>query len=379
MRASKFSWDANESWHGDLGERESADLVLYFGTRHALADHARFRELRQIFPKAYVLGCSTGGQIQDDDVVDNRIAGAAIHFDRTDLKLVSAPVADADASYSCGADLGRELHADNLAGIFILSDGLNINGSKLVEGITSVIGCSIPITGGLAGDGSDFHETLVGADDTPRSHRVAAVGFYGPSIRIGHGSAGGWDVFGPRRRITKSVGSVLFELDGEPALDLYERYLGDEEAQGLPGTALLFPLQIFNPGRPTDNIMRTVLAVDREKRTMTFAGDMPEGWTAQFMRGNFDRLSAGAADSARQAQSGIGKEDSVAILVSCIGRRLLMGQHITDEIEAAGAELGSKTLRLGFYSYGEISPHAASGICELHNQTMTITTFHEAA
>jgi hypothetical protein len=379
MRARKFSWSANESWHGDLSESESANLVLYFGTRRTLTDHVRFRELRKIFPNAHVLGCSTGGQIHDDDVVDDRIAAAAVHFDRTGLKLVSAPVANPDASYSCGTVIGRALHADNLAGMFILSDGLNINGSKLVEGITSIVDCSIPITGGLAGDGSDFHETLVGADDTPRSHRVAAVGFYGPSIRIGHGSAGGWDVFGPRRRITRSVGSVVFELDGEPALDLYERYLGDEEAQGLPGTALLFPLQIFNPDRPAGNIMRTVLAVDRDKRTMTFAGDMPEGWMAQFMRGHFDRLSAGAADAARQARAGIGKEDSVAILVSCIGRRLLMGQHITDEIEAASGELGRNTLRLGFYSYGEISPHAASGICELHNQTMTITTFHEAA
>lgn len=379
MRASKLSWNANESWHGELSNSGSANLVLYFGARRALADHARFRELRHIFPNAYVLGCSTGGQIQDDDVVDDRIAGAAIHFDRTEIKLVSAPVANADGSHACGAVIGRTLHANNLAGVFILSDGLNINGSRLVEGITSVIGSSIPITGGLAGDGSDFHETLVGADDTPCSHRVAAIGFYGRSIRIGHGSAGGWDMFGPRRRITKSIENVLFELDGEPALDLYERYLGEEEAQGLPGTALLFPLQIFNPDRPAGNIMRTVLAVDREKRTMTFAGDMPEGWMAQFMRGNFDRLSAGAADAARQARSGIGKEDSVAILVSCIGRRLLMGQHITDEVEAASAELGSSTLRLGFYSYGEISPHAASGICELHNQTMTITTFHEAA
>jgi hypothetical protein len=52
---------------------------------------------------------------------------------------------------------------------------------------------------------------------------------------------------------------------------------------------------------------------------------------------------------------------------------------VSEEIEAAGAVLGTQFARLGFYSYGEISPHAVSGICELHNQTMTITTITEIA
>ena len=379
MRANELSWSPTEAWKGDQTESNSANLVLYFGARRALAEKTRFDELRKIFPKAHVLGCSTGGQIHNGDVVDDKITALAICFDSTKLKLVCEPVAGADASYHCGAAIGRALKADDLAGIFVLSDGLNVNGSELVAGITSVVGREISLTGGLAGDGAEFSETLIGADDAPRSHRVAAVGFYGPAIRIGHGSAGGWDVFGPRRRITKSSGNLLLELDSEPALDLYERYLGEEDAKALPGSALLFPLQVCNPDQPDSDIMRTVLAVDREKRTMTFAGDVPEGWIAQLMHGNFDRLSAGAADAARQAQPGIGDGESVAILVSCIGRRLLMGQRISDEIEAANAVLGGKTRKLGFYSYGEISPHAASGTCELHNQTMTVTTFHEAA
>jgi hypothetical protein len=379
MRAKEVTWNAGSGWDGDLSERDSANLVLYFGARRTLADKARFEELHKTFPNADIVGCSTGGQIHNDDVVDDEITALAIHFDATKLKVVCEDVAGAGASQLCGVKIGSALKASNLAGIFILSDGLNVNGSELVAGIASVVGRNIPLTGGLAGDGAEFSETLVGANDSPRARRVAAIGFYGSSIRIGHGSAGGWDVFGPRRRITKSASNLLFELDGEPALDLYERYLGEEDAKGLPGTALLFPLQICNPDEPDNNIVRTVLAVDREKRTMTFAGDVPQGWTAQLMRGNFDRLCAGAADAARQAQGGIGDGDSVAILVSCIGRRLLMGQRITDEIEAAGAELGSKTLRVGFYSYGEISPHAATGACELHNQTMTVTAFHEAA
>jgi hypothetical protein len=378
MRAKQFVWNA-AGWNFDRSAGNATDLVIYFGNRRALADSARFEELRLAFPKAHILGCSTGGQIHNEDVLDDEITAIAVHFDATRLRLVSEPITGARGSRTCGAAIGHSLKSANLAGIFVLSDGLNVNGSELVAGITGEIGPHVPLTGGLAGDGAEFAETLVGADDAPRAGRVAALGFYGNAIRIGHGSAGGWDVFGPRRRVTKSAGNVLLELDGEPALDLYERYLGEQDAKGLPGTALLFPLQICNPDRPETDIVRTVLAVDHRKRSMTFAGDVPEGWTAQLMRGNFDRLSAGAADAARQAQRGIGDGDSVAILVSCIGRRLLMGQRTTDELEAASGELGLGTLRLGFYSYGEISPHATSGACELHNQTMTVTAFHEAA
>jgi hypothetical protein len=209
---------------------------------------------------------------------------------------------------------------------------------------------------------------------------VVAIGFYGKAIRIGHGSAGGWDLFGPRRQVTRSAGNVLFELDGQPALDLYERSLGPEELKGLPGSALLFPIQVHDAAQPDSAVVRTVLAIDKDARSMTFAGDVPQGWTAQLMHGNFDRLAEGAADAGRQARAGLGAIDGdsqFSLLVSCIGRRLLMGQRTSDEVEAAGAELGAKTLKLGFYSYGEISPHAKSGVCELHNQTMTVTTLAE--
>ena len=368
---------------GGLAKLKQAepDLIIYFGSRTALASGAAFEQLKATCPGAMILGCTTGGQIHEHDAVDDEITGVAIRFDETKIRLVSEMVGCSADSRSCGRAIGERLLAPDLAGIFILSDGLNVNGSELVAGITEMIGPHIPLTGGLAGDGSQFEETLVGANCAPQSRMVAGIGFYGNAIRIGHGSAGGWDVFGPWRTVTRSQGNVLFELDGEPALNLYERYLGDE-AEGLPGAGLLFPLQIQNPDNADHRIVRTILAVDRDKRSLTFAGDVPEGWSAQLMRGNFDHLSRGAADAARQATEGLADgqaTNGVALLVSCIGRRLLMGQRVSEEIEAAGAVLGTQFARLGFYSYGEISPHAVSGICELHNQTMTITTITEIA
>ena len=282
MHAEQLSWSKSAGWYPAKADG-AANLVLFFGTRQALACGNRYHELRAMFPHAHILGCSTGGQICNDDVNDDEIAAIALRFVATRLRLACEPAPGPEHSRRCGEAIGKAMAADDLAGIFVLSDGLNVNGSDLVAGITGVIGERVPVTGGLAGDGALFQETLVGADSVPTSRIVGAVGFYGPAIRIGHGSAGGWDEFGPRRRITRSRGNVLFELDGKPALDLYESYLGEDDVKGLPGTALLFPLRIRNPKRPDHDVVRTILAVDREARSMTFAGDVPEGWMAQLM------------------------------------------------------------------------------------------------
>src|SRR5258708_23772545 len=203
--------------------------------------------MRAMFPQAHLLGCSTGGQILNDDVSDDEIAVATLRFDSTRLRLAREAALAPEGSRACGQAIGRALAAEDLAGIFVLSDGLNVNGSELVAGLTGAVDPRVRITGGLAGDGAKFQETLVSADCEPRKQTVAAIGFYGPSLRIGPRSPGGWDEFGPRRRITRSRGNVLFELDGEPALDLYERYLGADDVKGLPGTAPLFPPRIRNP------------------------------------------------------------------------------------------------------------------------------------
>ncbi|MEA2864994.1 MAG: hypothetical protein QOC84_2950 [Bradyrhizobium sp.] len=381
MRSQQITWNPQARWSPVKAELGNASLVFYFGTRQMLACGKRYSELREMFPSAHILGCSTGGQINSSDISDDEIVAAAIGFDATRLRLISEEISDAHQSRSCGETIGRALNQEDLAGVFVLSDGLNVNGSELVSGLVAAIGSGIPVTGGLAGDGADFAETLVGGDCVPRTRLVVAIGFYGKAIRIGHGSAGGWDLFGPRRQVTRSAGNVLFELDGEPALDLYERYLGPEDSKGLPGSALLFPIQVHDATHPDSAVVRTVLAIDKDARSMTFAGDVPQGWTAQLMHGNFDHLAEGAADAGRQARAGLGASDGdsqFSLLISCIGRRLLMGQRTSDEVEAAGTELGGKTLKLGFYSYGEISPHAKSGVCELHNQTMTVTLFAEA-
>ncbi|HRJ69242.1 MAG TPA: FIST N-terminal domain-containing protein [Beijerinckiaceae bacterium] len=385
MQAIEFTWSTGQGFSTPVAKAHDSDLVLYFGAREALEQGDWFARWREAFPRATIFGCSTGGQIMHADIVDGVIAAVALRFDRTRLRKVVAPIGLASGSRDCGRNIGQQLVAHDLAGVLLLSDGLQVNGTHLVEGIVEVLGGQVPVCGGLAGDGAAFSTTLVGLDAQPTSGLVAAVGLYGTDIAVGSGSAGGWEVFGPNRVVTRSEGNILRELDGQPALDLYERYLCADDIAGLPGTALLYPLLIRNPECSKQELVRTILAVDRQARTMTFAGDMPVGWSAQLMRGSFERLAEGAASAAKSAADAIvqiGKDQpptSVAVMISCIGRRLMMGQRVSDEIEAAMACFPPGTAGIGFYSYGEIAPHAATGFCDLHNQTMTIMTLSERA
>jgi len=381
VETEQLTWSAGGGWRPSAGVCNEAHLVLYFGANDALGTDTWYQELRTMYPNAHIVGCSSGGQIQQAGFRETGIAAVAVRFSTTRVRVAIESVVDSSQSRAYGAALGRRLADKDLVGVFVLSDGLNVNGSDLVRGLLSAVGSAVNVSGGLAADGARFAQTRVGADAPPQPLTIAAVGFYGSAIRFNCGSGGGWDTFGVPRRVTRSDGNELFELNGSPALDLYERYLGDESA-GLPGTALLYPLKVWDPERPSHDLVRTVLAVNRETRSMIFAGDVPQGSKAQLMRGEFMRLAAGAAEAAHQTvarQSECGTPGGLALLVSCIGRRLLMGQRIEDEIQAVREVLPAEVAQLGFYSYGEIAPHSRSGVCDLHNQTMAITVISEVA
>ena len=357
----------------------SPQLVLLFASKGTLLQANCYESLKRLYPETPVLGCSTAGEILGERVYDDSAVATAVQFDSSTISYASVSIDSAEESFDKGVELSNMLPKKDLKNVLIISDGQKVNGTTLIEGLKKHIDQDVVVTGGLAGDGPNFEETLVVANDHPKSGVIVAIGFYGSELQIGYGSAGGWDSFGPNRKITKSKANILYELDGKPALELYKTYLG-EEADNLPSSALLFPLTIRDDNSADTGKVRTILAVNEADNSMTFAGDMPEGNIAQLMMANFENLVEGAEDSAKHAITDIIAKnggEKLAILISCVGRKLVLGPKIDEEVEATKQMFDRQTTQIGFYSYGEISPQFGTGSCELHNQTMTITLISE--
>jgi len=378
MRIEQRKWTEASGWvsraGGALGE--PAQLVLVFGATPILKERRMIEEVKSRHPEAHLIGCSTAGEICGAQVSDDSLVTTAVSFQHTRIEGAQVRLSELGDSFQAGERLAESLDPEGLVHVLVLSDGLGVNGSHLVSGLTKHLPDRVTVTGGLAGDGERFQETFVMRGDTVKENMVAALGFYGTRLRVGFGSLGGWDPFGPERLITRSNGNVLYELDGRSALDLYKLYLG-EHAKGLPATGLLFPLSLRMKTGET-GVVRTILSVDEEEQSMTFAGDVPEGAYARLMKANFDRLIDGATGAAQASYQALGSTSpDLAVLISCIGRRLVLRQRIEEELEGVRDILGDRTILKGFYSYGEICPFSTGPKCELHNQTMTITTFLE--
>lgn len=379
MKTEQTIYTESKGWSKKSDDKlgQLAQLVLVFGKRELLVLQQHFDYIQKLYPNAEVVGCSTSGDICGEEIYNNSIVCTAVQFDKTTLRIVSEEVTKMDDSFRIGQQLIANLPKDNLAHILVLSEGLNINGSELTKGLNSQDGESISVTGGLAGDLSEFKQTLIVNNAVGKSNLVVAIGFYGSHLQVGYGSMGGWDSFGVDRLVTRSSSNILYELDGQPALALYKKYLGSH-AENLPSSALLFPLSYFPEGSEVP-VVRTILSVDETNGSMTFAGDIPEGSYVRLMKASFEKLVDGAYNAATKAKNRLGNSDpELAILISCVGRRLVMKQRVEQELENVREVLGNETTITGFYSYGEISPMInTSKQCELHNQTMTVTVFKE--
>lgn len=354
------------------------DLLIVFGSVEHFSTPNFADILRAAFPGTTLVGCTTAGEITAEGVDDGACTLTAIKLENTPLIQASTPLAGMDDSFAAGERLGRQLATPGLKALLVFGPGVQINGSALVDGITSIIGNKIPITGGLAGDGGAFKQTFTLGSDGVRDNSIVAIGLCGDALRFGHGSFGGWEPFGPARKVTRCANNILFELDGEPALEVYKRYLGDH-AKGLPASGLLFPFAMLGEDHSAIGLIRTILGVDETTGSLTLAGEIDPNGYLKLMHASTDKLVNGAEAAAEAAIAMFSNPgESVAILVSCVGRKLVMGNRVDEEVEAVGDVFGSKAVLTGFYSYGEISPFTPGASCKLHNQTMTITYLSEA-
>ncbi|MDD4912497.1 MAG: FIST N-terminal domain-containing protein [Sideroxydans sp.] len=371
MKTAQIRWTETSGWENAPDFAATANLVVVFADVEYFQSAACFNELRQRFLQAHIVGCSSSGSVLGVNISDGDVVATVIQLERSSVRLAWADVEAGVSAQVLGKQLMSELQADDLRHVFVLSDGLNVNGSDLAQGLNAA---GIAVTGGLAGDGTRFGKTWVMADGPAQTARIAALGFYG-DIKIKSGCFAGWEEFGAERVVTRSTANVVFEIDGEPALKLYKKYLGEMAAE-LPASGLHFPLSI-QANKAATPLIRTLLAVDEATQSLTFAGDVPQGYLCKLMRTNLDSLIDNAGLAAEAAQPADKAANGLCLVVSCVGRRLVMGQLTEEELDIVQAQLGAATTITGFYSYGELAPFSDVMRCELHNQTMTLTTLYE--
>ena len=350
----------------------TASLVLVFGSVKRFGESKLQATLKARYPAAQIIGCSTSGEITAAGVFDDSLQITAILWEKTVQRVTHTKMTGMQNSYETAAGLARQLKADSLKAVLVYSDGLNVNGSELLEGFKSVLG-EIPVMGGMAGDGFNFSKTVQLFNETVSDGLVIAVGLYGNNLIAATGVGRGLKPYGPPLKVTKSEKNVVLELDDKPALPLYKMYIGEHASKSLPGSGLNFPFAIIEEGRRDIEKIRTVLSIDNANNSLTFAGNVEEGGTVRFCQATHDRLVDGAGDAAHLVADHTSTgQTGLAVCVSCVGRKGVMAAQVADEIKLVHQILGAQTALTGFYSYGEFAPRPDTSDSVLHNQTMTI-------
>jgi hypothetical protein len=373
MKTEQLQWTVTKDWDLSKIQLKGAQLVLVFAGIDIIENCKYYENLHQAYPNANIVLVSTSGEIHGNEMFENSASATAIYFENTSIRISTKEnIAGRDAE-QIGIELAQELLTEDLKHVLVFSEGGHMNGDHLIAGISKNLPSHIAVTGGLAGDSARFAKTQVGLNDIISENMVVALGLYGDAIDVGYGSNDGWDLFGPLRLVTKSEENVLFDLDDTNALELYKKYLG-ERANELPGAALLFPLCILKPDGT--KLVRTILSINEENQSMVFAGNVPVGSKVQFMIANFDRVIDSASIAASSSRLHEHENPDLTLMVSCVGRKLVMQNRTEEEIEAVTDTYNQESTFCGFYSNGEICP-SSDGINSLHNQKMTITTFKE--
>lgn len=360
----------------EIEDPNSANLIIGFGSKQLMLDDIVYAKLSDQYPSAEIVLCSTAGEIIGSQVLEASVVITVIAFEKTKVQTAIYHLDSQADSYAAGEMLIGQLRRDDLTGVFMLADGLIVNGSQLVKGMESGNKGGVSITGGLAGDATHFKSTMVGLNASPSRGNVVAIGFYGQNLDLRYAAEGGWDVFGPQRTVTKSSGTKVYEIDGKNAIELYNIYLGPYTSDRT-NSSMLFPLSVHMPGQQLP-LVRSISSINERENCLILTGDIPEGSLIQFMKASFDKLIEAAADAAGKLKGrDVQHAPKLALLVSCIGRKNILEHRIVEEVEMVADHFGEETALMGFYSYGEISPQIIGGPCELHNQTMTITSIHE--
>lgn len=350
-------------------------LITVFSTSEFKDVEAGYVELCEKFPQAIITGCSTAGEIYENEVHEGSLSVAISKFEKTKLVPQYVQIDTLTESFDRGCKLAKKFDKKGLKSLFVLSDGLSVNGSRLVEGFNHVFNSNVIITGGMASDDSKFEKAWVVVNKERKSHHVSSVGFYGENLEVDYTAEGGWKPLGVERLITSCnhETSTIYTVDNKPILELYKHYMG-EQAKNLPTSGLQFPFLIID--EEGDSKTRAVWEANEESQSIRVSGDVKKGNKIVFLRGSPNYIIKGAQKAAQNLTYNA-QSPTLALTISCIGRKAVLKERTVDEIEILQESFHDNVFQIGFYAYGELSPQA-SGKCALHNQTMTIALIWES-
>lgn len=349
------------------------NLILCFSSidEHSLKPF--LSQLKQQFPIANIVGCSSGGDIQDTNITYSALALTFVQFENTklDVKLTNLK-----HSTNQTIQFKHPLDENLLKHILVFTD-LQSNDFNFISRLQQELPKHIRVSGGVAAahELTKNNNTYIIYQNKTYKDAAVYIGFYGSQLSINCGSHAGWDSYDIERIATKVSGNILYELNGEKALKIYKSCLSKLNKK-IEDSPFWHPvsIRIFEEERP---IIRTVIGFNEEDDSIMFAGDIPLNCSVKLMKANLDRIITGAKKSAQDCLIGQQSKPQLAILVSCIGRQVVLNKLINEELEIVKETLGDNCALSGYYSYGEFAPISKSSRGVLHNQTMTITTITE--
>lgn len=361
---------------------EQPQIVWVFGAI-SYDQRALIRGVKSVLPETIIIGCTTDGEISNQGLTVDSVVLLGLISDQ--LEFTTAIVRDLGKnSFEAGKKLAEQFNGEPTEYIQIFSDGLTGNGSEIIKGIQSVLGINVKIAGGTAGDGSLFQKTYQYFNDEILTDALIGVAFVG-EFKFGTGVQSGWTTIGMAKQVTKAEKNVLYELDGKPALEVYEKFLG-QNASLLPAVGVEYPLGLLGPSGDVDEddyyLCRATMGVDRVKGTVTFAGDIPEGAFVKMTMGSESDILQAVQKAASQAlerlkNGNASVKPAAVFFYSCMARKIVLGSRTNEEISAIKKIVGDDVPIIGFYSYGEYAPAGKEMNSHLHNETATLTLISE--
>ncbi|MBX2864116.1 MAG: FIST C-terminal domain-containing protein [Leptolyngbyaceae cyanobacterium MAG.088] len=371
------SYDLATGWSKPFPDLDSENtLVVVFAAHEYCNAPQPLEDLCNAFPKSKIIGCSTPVVVCDGALLEGTISVGVIRFKHTQIRLSYASVKSFEESRSAGQHLGKHLADVDLKGVLIFSDGVTTEATDLVQGLQEMLPPNVTITGGLA-SGHTLDDTWMLCGGELKRFHACAVGFIGTTVELTRATGGGWRLIGKECKATRTSGRTLFELDGEPATDVYQRQVGSDVGFGLRESPTRYPLTIRLP-RLEMQIVRDVNSLDEASGAIELAGDIPEGVIVQVMTTTEDEILDGVDEAIERMRSKtiLPQNNALAVCVSCAGRRTVLLSKTSKEAALTYDGLGHGIHQIGMYAFGEIST-TSSGPAQVHNETITIGLIRE--